>query len=117
MTVPSNVIVVGDRLLIEPSDESRTHSGLYLPAGSHEGDGVRSGRVLATGPGVALPHGGSDEEEEPWKEKRQNARFIPMQVEVGDEAIFFKKAAIEIRYDGKTYLVVPQSAVLVVVRD
>lgn len=116
MTAPKNVIVVGDRLLIEPSDEARTHSGLYLPAGAHEGDGVRSGRVLATGPGVALPHSDANEDE-PWKEERQSARFIPMQVEVGDEALFFKKAAVEIRYDGKTYLVVPQSAVLIVVRS
>ncbi|MBL4849581.1 MAG: co-chaperone GroES [Planctomycetes bacterium] len=110
------MIVVGDRLLIEPSDEARTHSGLYLPAGSQESDGVRSGKVLATGPGVALPHAGADGEDEPWKEKRQSARFIPMQVEAGDEALFFKKAAVEIRYDSKIYLVVPQSAVLIVIR-
>lgn len=116
MSAHEKLIVVGDRVLIEPTDEARTHSGLYLPAGAHESDGVRSGRVLATGPGVALPHA-DVEEDEPWKEKRQSARYIPMQVRVGDHALFFKKAAIEVRYEGQTFLVVPQSAVLIVTRD
>lgn len=40
-----------------------------------------------------------------------------MQVQVGDQALFFKKAAIEIRYEGEPYLVVPQSAILVVIRE
>ena len=32
-------------------------------------------------------------------------------------AIFFRKAAVEIRFEGKRYLVVPQAAILVLVRD
>jgi chaperonin GroES len=116
VTLPNNLIVVGDRVLIEPADEARTRSGLFLPAGAHESEGVRTGKVLATGPGAPLPTVDSDADE-PWKEPRREPRFIPMQVRVGDEAVFFKKAAIEVRYEGSTYLVVPQSAVLVVTRD
>jgi hypothetical protein len=40
-----------------------------------------------------------------------------MQALAGDYAIFLRKAAVEIKYEDKTYLVVPQSAVLVLLRD
>jgi co-chaperonin GroES (HSP10) len=114
---PRNLIVIGDRVLIRPDEDARTHSGLYLPQGAHESDGVRAGRVVATGPGVALPAPQEPDDDEPWKEARRGERFLPMQVRGGDYALFFKKAAIEVRYDGTTYLVVPQSAVLVVIRE
>lgn len=111
------MIVVGDRVLVKPDEETRTHSGLFLPQGAAESDGVRSGRVIATGPGVALAPSGTDPDE-PWKEPElTEPRYLPMQVHLDDVAIFFKKAAIEVRYKGETYLVVPQSAVLLVIRD
>jgi co-chaperonin GroES (HSP10) len=112
---PPNLLVLGDRVLVRPSDDVRSHSGLYLPQGLQGSDGVRSGRVVATGPGVPLGTSG-DEADEPWKEQVREVRYLPMQVEVGDQALFFKKAAVELRYEGTSYLVVPQSAVLVVVR-
>ena len=117
MSLPSKLIVVGDRVLIEPSEDRRTHSGLYLPQGAHESDGVRSGTIIARGPGQPLPSPSSEADDEPWKEPRREERYLPMQVQVGDEALFFKKAAIEVRYESKTYLVVPQSAILIVTRD
>ncbi len=43
-------------------------------------------------------------------------RFRPMQARVGDHAIFFRKAAVEISFEEKRYLVVPQAAILVLVR-
>lgn len=116
MSVPKNLIVVGDRVLIFPDEDVRTHSGLYLPQGVHESDGVRAGRVIATGPGVPLPTL-QEPDEEPWKDKPREDRYLPMQVKVGDYALFFKKAAVEVRYDGQNYLVVPQSAILIIVRD
>lgn len=114
--VKPNMIVVGDRVLVRPDAERTTHSGLLLPQGVHESDGVRAGRILATGPGVPLPSL-SEPDDEPWKEQRRDGRYLPMQVKVGDYALFFKKAAIEVRYEGESYLVVPQSAILIVVRD
>ncbi len=36
-----------------------------------------------------------------------------MQARVGDHAIFFRKAAVEITFEEKKYLVVPQAAILV----
>ena len=110
------MIVVGDRVLIRPTDETRTHSGLFLPQGTHESDGVRAGTVIATGPGQPLPSLNQDFEE-PWKEQKREERYLPMQVRKGDQALFFKKAAVEVRYEGTTYLVVPQSAILIVIRE
>lgn len=110
------MIVMGDRVLIRPDDATRTHSGLFLPQGAHESDGVRSGQVIATGPGQPLPSLTQDYDE-PWKEAKGDERFLPMQVKTGDQALFFKKAAVEVRYKGITYLVVPQSAILIVIRE
>jgi co-chaperonin GroES (HSP10) len=39
-----------------------------------------------------------------------------MQARVGDYALFFRKAAVEISYENEKYLVVPQAAILVLVR-
>jgi co-chaperonin GroES (HSP10) len=111
------LIVVGDRLLIEPEEgEERTKVGLYLPASAVDGQAVRGGRVVAVGPGtpVGPPTEVSDE---PWKRGAAEPRYVPMQAEPGDFALFFRKAAVEITFEGQRYLVVPQNAVLTLIRD
>jgi hypothetical protein len=40
-----------------------------------------------------------------------------MQARAGDYALFFRKAAVEITFEGDAYLVIPQSAILALVRD
>jgi co-chaperonin GroES (HSP10) len=40
-----------------------------------------------------------------------------MQAKVGDYALFFRKAAVEITFEGERFLVVPQAAILALVRD
>ena len=45
------------------------------------------------------------------------ARFVPMQAKRGDYALFFRKAAVEITFEGERYLVVPQQAILALVRE
>ena len=40
-----------------------------------------------------------------------------MQAAIGDHAIFFRKAAVEITFEGERFLVVPQAAILALVRD
>lgn len=111
------LIVVGDRVLIEPEEgEERTTVGLYLPASAVDKQSVQGGRVLATGPGT--PIGAPTElDEEPWKIGSGEARYLPVQARVGDFAIFFRKAAVEISFEGREYLVVPQAAILTLVRD
>jgi chaperonin GroES len=111
------LILVGDRVLINPEEgEERTRVGLYLPATAMDSQQVQTGLVIATGPGEPVPDlSGLDEE--PWKVGERQVRWRPMQARVGDHAIFFRKAAVEITFEDKRYLVVPQAAILVLVRE
>jgi chaperonin GroES len=114
---PKKLFVAGDRVLIAPEEgEERTKVGLYLPATAVDTQQVQEGRIVATGPGDPVPDV-SVFEDEPWKEQERSPRFRPMQARVGDHAIFFRKAAVEITFEGKRYLVVPQAAILVLVRS
>ena len=113
----SKLIVVGDRVLVTPDEgQERTEVGLYLPQTVADKESVQSGRIVATGPGIVLPEL-KDMDDEPWKSRAQEARTVPMQAQAGDYAIFLRKASVEIKYQGKTYLVVPQAAILVLIRD
>jgi co-chaperonin GroES (HSP10) len=40
-----------------------------------------------------------------------------MQAKIGDHALFFRKAAVEITFENVKYLVVPEAAILVLVRE
>lgn len=114
---PKKLLVAGDRVLIKPEEgEERTKVGLYLPATAMDTQQVQEGLIVATGVGDPLPDV-SAFDEEPWKVEQKTTRFRPMQARVGDHAIFFRKAAVEISFEDQRYLVVPQAAILVLVRD
>ncbi|HPF69304.1 MAG TPA: co-chaperone GroES family protein [Candidatus Krumholzibacteria bacterium] len=109
------LIVVGDRLLVRPEDgEERTNAGLYLPPTAVSARQARGGWVVSVGPGmpVAMPA----EADEPFGEG-ERPRYVPMQAQEGDYVLFLQKAAVEITFEKKSYLIVPNSAVLVLVRD
>ena len=109
--------VVGDRVLITPEDgDDRTKVGLYLPVTAIDAQQVQTGLIVATGPGTAVADL-STLDEEPWKVDQRDGRNRAMQARVGDHAIFFRKAAVEITFEEKRYLVVPQAAILVLVRE
>ena len=44
-------------------------------------------------------------------------RYVPLQARLGDYALFFRRAAVEITFEGEKYLVVPQAAILTLVRE
>ena len=114
---PKKLFVAGDRVLIAPEEgEERTKVGLYLPATAIDTQQVQEGLIIATGPGDPIPDPAAFDDE-PWRVEEKTPRFKPMQARVGDHAIFFRKAAVEIRFEEKRYLVVPQAAILVLVRD
>jgi co-chaperonin GroES (HSP10) len=111
------LIVVGDRVLILPEEgEERSHVGLYLPASAVENQAVQGGKVVATGPGTPIS-APTELNEEPWKIPEGEAKYLPVQARVGDYAIFFRRAAVEITFEDKKYLVVPQAAILTLVRE
>ncbi len=109
------LVVIGDRVLIQQgSATQRTKSGLYLPAGYQEKEDIQSGYILKCGPGYALPNMESDES---WNPKEREPKYLPLQVQPGDLALFMQKSAVEIKYNGEKYYIVPQSAILLVERD
>ena len=112
------LIVVGDRVLVKVEEgEERTKVGLYLPSTAMDSQAVQGGTIMATGPGQPMPSFDSQSGEEPWKEPARELRYVPMQARRGDYALFFRKAAVEITFENERYLVVPQAAILALVRE
>lgn len=109
------LIVIGDRILIRPAKPSeRTETGLYLPPGVQEREKVQQGYVIKTGPGYAIP---MPVEEEPWKSKEEQVKYVPLQAKEGDLAIFLLSGATEVLYENEKYYIVPQSAILMLERE
>lgn len=99
--------------------EERTKVGLYLPPTAMDSQAVQGGKIVATGPGLPMPDL-ADASDEPWRmaaSSSRETRFVPMQARTGDYALFFRKASVEITFENERFLVVPQNAILALVRD
>ena len=114
MKTKKNIVIVGDRVLIDLDDKiDRTSAGLYLPATVKEK--VHGGYVVKVGPGYPVHDPAVSDE--PWSaKKRQDLKYIPLQATEGDYAIFMREAAVEIEFESKKYLIVPHSSILALVR-
>ncbi len=111
-----NLIVVGDRLLIKPKTLSnKTKSGLFLPPGYKEKEEIQTGYVIKCGPGYPIPL--PNDADESWKKGDNSIKYIPLQAQEGDLAIFMQKGAIEIVYNDEKYFIVPQHSILLLERD
>lgn len=118
MTFKRKLIVVGDHIMVRPEEgKGRTRSGLYLPATVLDRDQVMAGWVVEVGPGIALPDPVDVDDEEPWRRRERRARYLPPQATEGDFAIFLRKAAVEITYEDEKYLIVPNGALLALIRE
>jgi len=110
------LIVVGDRVLIRPKKSTdKTQSGLYLPPGVKEKEKVQTGYVIKTGPGYPIPLPAEDDE--PWKDKADEIKYIPLQAKEGDLAIFIQNGAVEVNYENEKLFIVPQASILLLERD
>ena len=110
------LIVVGDRVLIKPTKQSdKTASGLYLPPGVQEKEKIQSGYVIKVGPGYPLPL--PADEDDMWKGKEEQVKYLPLQAQEGDLAIFLQKGAIEVMYEDEKYYIVPQASILMLERE
>lgn len=115
MVDTKKIIIVGDRVLIKPEENlEKTNSGLYLPPGVIEKEKVQGGYIIKVGPGY--PIASTVDEDEPWKEKK-DTKYIPLQANEGDFAIFMRKEAIDIELDNQKMVIVPQTAILLLMRD
>jgi chaperonin GroES len=110
------LIVIGDRILIKPKvPQSKTKSGLFLPPGVNENEKVQIGYVLKVGPGYPIPS--VNDTDEPWKNRADEPKYVPLQPKEGDQAVYLQNSAIEIEFNKEKYIVVPQSAILLLLRD
>ena len=111
-----NIAVVGDRVLIKPKKISnKSKGGLFLPPGYQEKEEILTGYVVKCGPGY--PVSTAEESDESWKKPNEPIKYIPLQVKIGDLAIFLQKAAIEILFYDEKYFIVPQGSILLFERD
>jgi len=114
--VTDKFIVVGDRVLIKPKSlDETTKSGIYLPPGVQEKAKIQSGYILKTGPGY--PVGPPSDIDEPWKERTETPQYIPLQARIGDLAIFIQNSSWEIEFEDERYMIVPNSAILLLIRE
>ncbi|NLO02299.1 MAG: co-chaperone GroES [Bacteroidales bacterium] len=109
-------IMVGDRVLVRPKvPTSKTKSGLYLPPTVQEGEKVHSGYIVKVGPGYPIP--AVSEEDEAWKQKQDNVKYVPLQAKRGDLAVYLNKSGFEIEFNKEKYIILPHSAILMIIRD
>jgi len=116
--VARDLIIIGDRVLIKPDNEKEmTSSGLYLPQGTYEKEKVHSGKIVKVGPGIPVPEP-QDLSSETWKDASDSSKqYFPLQAKINDRAIFLRSSAVEIEYENTKYLIVPQAAILALIRD
>jgi chaperonin GroES len=110
------LVVVGDRILIKPkSPLEKTKSGLFLPPGVHERERIQSGYVIKVGPGYPIP--AINEADEPWKNKPEEVKYVPLQPKEGDLAVYLQNSAFEIEFNRERFVIVSHSAILLLIRE
>jgi chaperonin GroES len=88
---------IGDRVLIESLDEEAEKIGsIYVPDTAKEKP--QQGKIIATGEG-----------------KRDGKDLIPISVKAGDKVLYSKYGGSEIKYQGKSYLILSESDILAVI--
>ncbi|MDR1746462.1 MAG: co-chaperone GroES family protein [Tannerella sp.] len=109
--------MVGDKVLVKPKHpQGQTKSGLYLPPTVERNEKIQSGYVIKTGPGYPLPS--LLDESEVWKKKKDDdVQYLPLQAREGDLAVYLQNATYEIKFNDETYMIVPHSAILMLIRD
>ncbi len=111
------LIVIGDRVLILPDErEDRTDTGLYLPQGIKEKEKIQSGTIVKTGPGYPIPDPLALEIES-WETPKFENKYFPLQAKEGDYCVFLRNSGVEIEFEGKKYVIVPHSAILILMRS
>ena len=110
------IIMVGDRVLVRPKNPNhQTSSGLYLPPAAVEKENVQSGYVIKTGPGFPIP--ALTDDDEPWKEVKDDVKYVPLQAHEGDLAVYLSKTGIEVEFKNEKFLILPHSSILMLVRE
>ena len=89
-----------DRVVVERSQaEEKTRGGIVLPDTAK--DKPKQGRVVSVGTGRVLDDG----------------KVAPVEVKKGDRVVFGAYAGMEVKVDGKEYLILKESEILAVLGD
>jgi len=95
-----NLKPLGDRLVVEPTEQEETTSfGIVIPDSAKEKP--QQGKVVAAGPG----------------RRDDDGDRIAMDVSVGDVVLYAKYAGTEVKIDGSKVLILKESDVLAIVLD
>lgn len=95
-----NLRPFNDRLVIEPLEQDeQLPSGIFLPESAKEKP--QQGRVLAVGLGL----------------RDETGKRISPEAQVGDIVLFGKYAGLEVKLDGKKYVIMKESDVLGVLEN
>ena len=109
-------IMIGDRVLIRPKNpQGKTSSGLYLPPTVQENEKTHCGYIVRVGPGYPIP--AMADADEPWKDKKDEVKYVPLQAKIGDMAVYLNKSGWEIEFNKEKYIILPHSSVLMLIRD
>jgi chaperonin GroES len=109
-------IMIGDRILIKPkSPLDKTNSGLYLPPGVQEKEKIQAGYVVKVGPGYPIP--AINDIDEPWKDKSEDVKYVPLQPKEGDLAVYLQNSGFEIEFKREKYIIISHSSILMLIRD
>ena len=76
---------------------------------------LQKGFVIKVGPGYPLPM--PADEDDLWKGKDDQIKYLPLQAQEGDLAIFLQRGAIEVMYESEKYFIVPQASILMLERE
>lgn len=110
------IIMIGDRVLVKPKNPSgKTKTGLYLPPTVEENEKIYNGYIVKVGPGYPIP--AITDEDEPWKEKKEDVKYVQLQAKAGDLAVYLNKSGYEIEFNNEKYIILPHSAILMIIRD
>jgi chaperonin GroES len=93
-----NLKPLSDRLVVEAMEQpDQTVLGIFLPETAKEKP--QEGKVVAAGPGA----------------RKDNGERIVMDVKVGDSVLYAKYSGINIKSQGKEYLILKENDVLAIV--
>lgn len=111
-----NIIMNGDRVLIKPSKPTtKTEAGLYLPQGMHKTEELRTGYVIKVGPGYPIPM--IQDEDQPWKDKSESVKYVPLQPNPGDLAVYQQNSVFELIFNGEEYVIATNRAIFMLIRE
>jgi chaperonin GroES len=90
---------LGDHVVVRPlKEDQKTPGGIIIP--DTVAEKPHEGEVMAVGPGAVSP---------------QSGHLIPMNVKVGDIALFKKWSGTEVKLDGEDLLIIQENNIMGVI--